>query len=224
MFHFSKYSTRKTSVANWAVVRFLSFTIFWKSSFTFSHYSKRAVPAILSLLGMYQHLTLNIRCCFLFHLFHVRLYLCNVKYIIHPSIWAVNVGFTFLNLRMVVYSAAFVSWMDRELTDLWIPVPPFPLPAPLLMVSLPLPLPRPPWVESKRVSKAVKSYVFFSCCCWWKQLLCPSYSFSFLAPANTGCCSAAWKSSEETSVKAHLSRQPFLGGGGGSLCCHSVRL
>lgn len=51
--------------------------------------------------------------------------------------------------------------MDKELTDLWIPVPPFPLPAPLLMVSLPLPLPRPPWMESKRVSKAAKSYGFF---------------------------------------------------------------
>lgn len=105
---------------------------------------------------------------------------------------------------MAVYSATFVSWMDKELTDLWIPVPPFPLPAPLLMVSLPLPLPRPPWMESKRVSKAVKSSVFFPALFF--------YSFSFFAPANTGCCFAVWKSSEETSVKAHLSRQPFLEG------------
>lgn len=155
---------------------------------------------------MYQYLTLNIRYCFLFQS-NVCIYLCNIKYIIHPPIKAIKVGFTFLNLRMAVYSAALVSWMDKELTDLWIPVPPFPLPAPLLMVSLPLPLPRPPWMESKRVSKAVKSYVFF-------PAVADESSFSVLLffLLSCSCCSAVWMSLEETSVKAHLSRQPFSGG------------
>lgn len=66
-------------------------------------------------------------------------------------------------------------------------------------------------MESKRVSKAVKSYVFF-------PAVADESSFSVLlffllsCSCNTGCCSAVWKSLEETSVKAHLSRQPFLGG------------
>lgn len=113
--------------------------------------NKRAVPVILNLLEMYQYLPLNIRYWFYFSPIHTYIY----------AIYAIDVGFTFLNLRMDVYSTTLVSWMDKELTDLWIPVPPFPLPAPLLMVSLPLPLPRPPWMESKHICKAAKSPVFF---------------------------------------------------------------
>lgn len=79
--------------------------------------------------------------------------------------------------------------MDKELTDLWIPFPPFPLPAPLLMVPLPRPLPRPPWMKSKHICKAVKSLCSFPaaadeshfsirlffllrCCCKHRMLFC----------------------------------------------------
>lgn len=144
----------------------------------------------------------------------------------HPSIWssiALKVGFTFLNLRMDVYSTALVSWMDKELADLWIPFPPFPLPAPLLMVPLPRPLPRPPWMKSKHICKAVKSLCSFPAvadeshfsillffllhrCCKHRMLFCCLEEFG-----GDNC-----QSSSITSA--------FLKGGDQCLCFHAASL